>query len=415
MAIVSNISVGDILFYEVDDIPTHSAPKGSISILNGSNFNNSVFYINNDGGTTWLKIVSPSYGYLYLNNNTVGVSADGDQTLGAWYSFSDQTQVLGTSYGFTKGTDATFGDYLEYTGSTLTRMLLTNQSTMRAGPTKWISWETGGAINFTIPPNGFNECFGPDNAGTINCGSTRILEGNTGDHFEGAISPISRESGGGTASRIYIPRHTQVVAVKVDEALEITVLDEGFESSGFTENSWSVVNDTENIWVVGQAESNGGTSSAYVSNDGGTSATYNINNAEVSHFYKDFTFDSNLQSVSLSFDWKCQGENAAGATQYDYGAVVITSTATTPTAGSEVSTTQATGGGDGRIGADDNLGKFNLNYGTTPGTTWNTEIIDLSDYIGQTKRIVFTWNNDGSVGADPPFIVDNIKITEYYW
>ena len=67
----------------------------------------------------------------------------------------------------------------------------------------------------------------------------------------------------------------------------------------------------------------------------------------------------------------------------------------------------------GDIIGDDNLGKFNLNYGTNPGTTWNTERIDLSDYIGQTKRIVFTWNNDGSVGTDPPFVVDNIKITEF--
>ena len=415
MAVISNISVGDILFYEVDDIPTHSAPKGSISILNGSAYQNSVFYINNDGATTWLKIVSPAYGYMYLNNNTVGVVADGDQTLGSWYSFSSEPQVLGESFGFTKNTDVTFGDYAEYTGSTITRMLLTHQSTMRAGTSKWINWETGGAINFTIPANGFNECFGPDNSGTINCGSVRILEANTGDHFEGAISPISREAGGGTAQRTYIPRHSQIVAVKVDEALEVISFTENFESSGFTENSWNVVNDTENVWVVGQAENNGGTSSAYVSNNGGTSATYNINNADVSHFYKDFTFNSNAESVYLIFDWKCQGENAAGAAQYDYGAVVITSTATTPTAGSEVTTAQATGGGDGRIGADDNLGKFNLNYGTTPGTTWNTETINLSDYLGQTKRLVFTWNNDGSVGADPPFILDNIRIVEYYW
>ncbi len=78
-----------------------------------------------------------------------------------------------------------------------------------------------------------------------------------------------------------------------------------------------------------------------------------------------------------------------------------------------MSTTQATAGGNGRIGADDNLGKFNLNYGTNPGTTWNVETIDLTDYVGQTKRIVFTWNNDGSVGVDPPFVVDNIKIIGY--
>jgi len=174
-------------------------------------------------------------------------------------------------------------------------------------------------------------------------------------------------------------------------------------------NSWTVANDATNVWVVGTAESNGGIYSAYISDDGGTSASYTITVADTSHFYKDFTFPSGTNT--LTFDWKCEAENAAGATQYDYGAVVITDTTTTPVAGTEVITTQAGTGTNGRIGAGTNLGKFNLNYGTSPGTTWNTETIDLSSYSGSTKRLVFTWKDDTSVGVNPPFVVDNIKIT----
>lgn len=415
MAIISKISVGDIIFYEVDNKPTHNAPKGSISILNGELISNSVFYVNNDGGSTWLKIISPEHGNMYLNGATNGYIFGNDHDVGAWYSFNpDTSHVLGDSNGFTKNNDATFGDYLEYTGTSLNRFAVTSQNTMRSGTGKWISWEMSNATNFTIPSE-FNEAFGADNAGTTNVGCIRVIEGTTGDHFETALSPISRENGGPASQRTYIPRHAQINVVKIDEALESTLFIEDWESSGFTENSWSVVNDAENVWVVGQSENNGGTSSAYISNNGGTSASYNVNNADVSHIYKDFTFSNDAENIQLIFDWKCQGENAAGATQYDYGAVVISTTGTTPVAGTEVLTTQATGGGDGRIGADDNLGKFNLNYGTTPGTTWNTESIDLSDYAGQTKRIVFTWANDGSAGTNPPFILDNIKVIEYKW
>lgn len=411
MGVLNQISVGDIMYYQVDDIPTHSAPKGSVSILNTDGYENAFMWVNNNGNTVWLKLISPSYTKMFISDNTVGTDFD-SQTIGGWYSLTDQPYTIEISQDFEKFNDPTFGDALRYTGTTLSRMYSIQSTTLRGGTGKWMSWNIAPAQNFTIPTE-YNGGFANDNSATTNIGSGRILDLITNDNLTCAISPVSREAGGGAATRTYIPKHSELTVVKVDKALKKIFFNEGWESSGFTENSWTVTNDTTNVWVIGQAENNGGTSSAYVSDDGGTSASYTITTANVSHFYKDFTFDSSLDRVYLEFDWKCQGENAAGATQYDYGAVVITTTGTTPVAGTEVSTTQATGGGNGRIGADDNLGKFNLNYGTNPGTTWNTERIDLSDYIGQTKRIVFTWNNDGSVGTDPPFVVDNIKIIEF--
>jgi hypothetical protein len=253
-----------------------------------------------------------------------------------------------------------------------------------------------------------------DNSSTNNLGDVRIGDMNTNDQYTLAWSPSARETGGGPTTRQLLKKYAQIDVVKIDEPFTKIDFSEDWESSGFTQNSWTVVNDTTNVWVVGQAENNtsGGTSSAYVSDDGGTSASYTITTANVSHFYKDIVIP---ESGELVFDWKCQGENAGGVTQYDYGAVVITTTGTTPVAGTEVTTTQTDGAATTRIGAEDNDGKFNLNYGTNPGTTWNTETIDLSAYAGQTKRLVFTWKNDGSVGTDPPFVVDNIKIFEYKW
>jgi hypothetical protein len=415
------------MYYQVDDIPSHSATKGSVAMMMSSTtYSNGFTYINNDGGTTWLKCIHSSYGKISLTNSTSLVDFD-TQPLGDWFAFNGApagaSWVLDpdSSSEWELATENTTTDDLKYTGSTTMRAFISQTSTMRGGPSKWMSWLSGIAANFTIPPYGYNEAFASDNGSTTNISSLRMLEMPTNAYLLGGISAVSREGGGagGASGRSYIPKHCQIVASKVDEPLIIpgvvttgtTIIDETFESSGFTSNSWTVANDSANIWVVGQAESFSGTSSAYVSNDGGTSATYDINNAEASHFYKDFVLPS-ASGLTLTFDWKCQGENAAGATQYDYGAVVITDTGTTPVAGTEVITTQAGVGTNGRLGAVANLGKFNLAYGTTPGTVWNTETIDLTSYSGSTKRLVFTWKNDGSVGANPPMIVDNIKIQE---
>ena len=190
------------------------------------------------------------------------------------------------------------------------------------------------------------------------------------------------------------------------------LLNEGFESGNFTANSWTVVNDTTNEWVVGTADAETGTYSAYVSDDGGTSAEYDNTTSQASHFYKDITFGSGSTNIVLSFDWKCAGEDGGSRTSWDYGAVVITDTTDTVTAGSEVLTAEASAGGNGRIGATTNNNKFNLDYGTNPETDWNNESIDLTAYAGQTKRLVFTWKNDSSAGTNPGILIDNIEIQE---
>jgi hypothetical protein len=190
------------------------------------------------------------------------------------------------------------------------------------------------------------------------------------------------------------------------------LLNEDFESGNFTANSWTVVNDTTNEWVVGTADAKTGTYSAYVSDDAGVSAEYDNSTSQVSHFYKDITFGSTSTNIVLSFDWKCAGEDGGSRTAWDYGAVVITDTTDTVTAGSEVLTAEASVGGNGRIGATTNNNKFNLDYGTNPETDWNNESIDLTAYAGTTKRLVFTWKNDSSAGVNPGILIDNIEIQE---
>lgn len=183
---------------------------------------------------------------------------------------------------------------------------------------------------------------------------------------------------------------------------------EDWESGSFGANNWTTANNGTNAWYVGTSTSSGGTYSAYISNDAGTTNAFTNTLTQVSHFYKDITFPDG--DVTLSFNWKAWGENAGASTSYDYGAVVITDTTTTPAAGTEVSTTKAAAGGNGRIGGDPTYGKFNLVYGGA-NSNWHSESINMSAYSGQTKRLVFTWRNDSSLGTNPPFAIDNIALS----
>jgi hypothetical protein len=397
MAILEQQSVGDIIYYTIDAIPTHIAPKGSIAIYSDK----STIYRNN-GSSSWIRLITKQdYCQPFFIDNLAGR----DTAQNAWSNLNG----LGWQFDYTKANNwggstggARYVGLVPITASTF----LTH--TVEADD-KWQDYELINALNNTVDIR-YQGATGKATSRRVTITNNRVLGLVPGDYMNVGLRWTNRESGGGAASRAYIPTHASYTINKLNEVPYSSDLlfEETWESNSFTANSWTVVNDTVNQWVIGTADTNGGTYSVYVSNDG-TSNSYTITAADVSHFYRDFTFPSTYDNLYLKFDWKCWGENAAAATQYDYGAIVMTTTATTPTAASEVSTTQATGGGDGRVGASTNLGKFNEGY-EGEEDKWYSEIIDLSSYSGQTKRLVFTWVNDGTVGDDPPMMVDNIKL-----
>lgn len=131
----------------------------------------------------------------------------------------------------------------------------------------------------------------------------------------------------------------------------------------------------ENAWVHGAATSNGGTYSAYISDDKGVTAGYDRN----------FSSDTRLElaidlrgfeSATMTFNWKLQGGNNA------YGEVMVDGTRTTSTEGRAV-------------------------YRYQP--SWNEETIDLSTQVGALRTIGFRWDNWDS-GSNPGFCVDDISI-----
>jgi hypothetical protein len=182
--------------------------------------------------------------------------------------------------------------------------------------------------------------------------------------------------------------------------------DGGFESgSTFTANGWTVVNGATNQWFVGStATASAGNNSAYISdNTSGTTYNYSTSSSSTVHIYRDVTFPTGETNIVLSFKWKGYGEG-----NYDYLTVYSMPTSVTP-----VVNTPAGGSSSwlniptSYSGAVVHCSPQNLNL----QSSYQTQTICLpSSYAGTTRRLVFMWSNDGSVGTQPPGSIDEISL-----
>jgi uncharacterized repeat protein (TIGR02543 family) len=182
-----------------------------------------------------------------------------------------------------------------------------------------------------------------------------------------------------------ISTRTYTVTVTRTESLPVSaILSETFETNA---GEWTIVNGAQtNKWYCGAAAAAAGSKSMYISNNSGTSNAYTITSASVVHFYRDVYFPPATGGYQLTFLWKGVGETN------DHLIVYLAETSATPAAGSILSTPA--------------LGAY------TQHSTWQQASITLSaaSYSGTTKRLVFSWRNDGSGGAQPPAAVDSIAI-----
>jgi hypothetical protein len=168
---------------------------------------------------------------------------------------------------------------------------------------------------------------------------------------------------------------------------------EGFETGG---SDWVIVNGTQtNGWYIGEATSNTGTHSIYVSDDEGASNEYDISSYSVSHFYTDISFPESGSDFFLRFNWHANGEGGSYG-NYDFLDVFLVDSGIIPVAGIQL-------GSASSILSEDLLGE----------STWQNMSLQLpADLAGTTKRLVFSWTNDGSMGTQPPAAIDNIRIVE---
>ncbi len=164
----------------------------------------------------------------------------------------------------------------------------------------------------------------------------------------------------------------------------------------FTENfdgtwpgNWMVLNGTQtNQWFVGTAAVPfSSPNSAYISNDGGITYFYNNTATSVVHMFRDITFSGSVGGgYQLKFQWKAYGESCC-----DYLQVFLVETSVTPTPGVMLTT-----------------GQLGVNYNVQ--TDYTQATISLPESLtGSTKRLVFSWKNDFSIG-DQPASIDDIDI-----
>jgi hypothetical protein len=162
----------------------------------------------------------------------------------------------------------------------------------------------------------------------------------------------------------------------------------------FAANNWTVVNGTTNKWFVGTQSFCTTAKGAYVSSHAsGNNTNYNETTADVSHFYKDVTFPAGLSCITLTFSWKAAGESTFDGIHAYFG-----STAVAPVGGTLYTT------------SDPSAVQVGATWYNQQTTCQTATIILPAAYAGTTKRLVFSWQNDGSIGTNPGGTIDNVSL-----
>ena len=377
MAVIAEQSVGSILYQLVDDIPTHVAPMGSVAIdSNGRIFRNMTGLANGWASMFSTQLINAGY-----NNNTT----DTNSAQNSWVNDDASGWASSHLSGFTLATGRLTPD-----ASTSGIFLCTSSTTLESNGRDY-SIEVGIAKNNIAPqqPQGSTTFDVNNYTENVSCVQYEYLNGAIGDFINFGKRWTAK---GGGNSPLWCVSDNRISLVKVANAYEQYLINETWETGSMS--NWTVVNGTQtNKWAIGTVEKNSGTYGVYVSNDNGVTSNYTITSASVVHFYRDITFPTHANWFQLKFYWRCNGENSTGQDQYDYGRVFLTNTSTVPTAGAQLNFADKIG-----------LTKYNNQ------STFIQEVITLAGVAGQTKRLVFSWRNDTSLGTMPGFCVDNIEL-----
>jgi gliding motility-associated-like protein len=159
-------------------------------------------------------------------------------------------------------------------------------------------------------------------------------------------------------------------------------------------NGFTIVNGTQtNKWTIGTATSNSPTHSLYITNDDGVTNAYTNNVTSRVHAYRDINIPVGAVEMNLSFDWKNLGENG-----FDFIRVWNVPSTFVPAAGTAITA---------------NATRLQIGGNFVGNSNWSTSSTNLNvaAFAGTTRRFVFEWTNDGSVGTNPPGALDNIGFT----
>ncbi|MBR3859611.1 MAG: fibronectin type III domain-containing protein, partial [Bacteroidaceae bacterium] len=167
----------------------------------------------------------------------------------------------------------------------------------------------------------------------------------------------------------------------------------GFEGTGT--NNWDFIQAGQNnYWVVGNAVSNSGSQSLYVTNDGST----NSYSGTESYSFATRTFNLQPGNYICSYDWKCNGESS-----FDFIRAALVPASVSIVAGGYCGFDNASAMPAGSIALD---GGYRQNL----QTSWQTQITEFTLSGAGSYNLVFLWRNDGSVYNLPPAAIDNVSL-----
>ncbi|MFN5372417.1 MAG: beta strand repeat-containing protein, partial [Bacteroidia bacterium] len=172
--------------------------------------------------------------------------------------------------------------------------------------------------------------------------------------------------------------------------LSPTINNGGFESGS---TGWTFVN-AAHSWTVGtNAGAFFGTNSAYISPNS-SAYSYSNTTTATSHMYRDIAIPALQTDISLSFQHKGVGEPG-----WDRLLVYAAPNTFTPTAGTPNSNSTVNGAATLIYTAPMNSSSYALVTVSIPGS-----------FAGTTMRLIFTWQNDNSVGSNPPSSIDDVTL-----
>lgn len=182
--------------------------------------------------------------------------------------------------------------------------------------------------------------------------------------------------------------------------------DGGFETgTTMAANGWTVTGASPSTrWVCSTgAAGYTGARGGYITNDASTppSHAYTIATTTATHIYRNITIPAGQTDISLSFDWRGEGEFAFG-TLYDGMKIWIVPTTHTPAYGTATTAIGTAPTGRIQIG--------NVNGYSTQATWINSNVTIPATYAGTSVRLVFEWINDNADGTQPPIAIDNISL-----
>jgi gliding motility-associated-like protein len=164
------------------------------------------------------------------------------------------------------------------------------------------------------------------------------------------------------------------------------LLQSDFEYSTGTTNWQFAQANQANLWTAGTETASSGTQSLYITNAG--TYTYDIVSTSVSHIYTDLPLGSNDVCLTVSFDWKGEGEP-----KYDQLRVFLIEVDVIPVGGIKLADNQLIG----------------IDYHSQ--NSWQKITLNVNPTSTSHRRLVFSWENDNSLGTNPPAAIDNVVVS----